>query len=134
MNFLLSNGDRIRSIVGEEYDLVAFDPRYGHCSAFSRSNLKFSIRGVARSTPRIAVFSDPAQGATWNFNTQLVPLPNMTADAIARIRARALIYNSIAKTSLEEEAQHVGTAAVARDMLSIVRAHGRERLFYWGFS
>lgn len=58
----------------------------------------------------------------------------MTADAVARIRARALIYNSIAETSLWEVAQHVGTAAVARDMLSIVRAHGRERLLYWGFS
>lgn len=35
VNFLLSSGDRIRSIVGEEYDLVSFDPRYGHYFAFS---------------------------------------------------------------------------------------------------
>ena len=89
---------------------------------------------MARSSPRIRVFTDTYRGATWNFNTQLVPLANMTVDAIARIRARALAYNSLAESTLQKTASYIGTAAVARDMLNIVRAHGRERLHFWGFS
>jgi pimeloyl-ACP methyl ester carboxylesterase len=36
----------------------------------------------------------------------------------------------------EEESvlAHINTDHTARDMLSIVRAHGREKLLYWGFS
>jgi hypothetical protein len=30
--------------------------------------------------------------------------------------------------------KHVSTAIVCRDMLSITRAHGREKVLYWGFS
>ena len=31
-------------------------------------------------------------------------------------------------------AEHVSTATVARDMLTITHAHGRDKLLYWGFS
>ncbi|KAJ3524076.1 hypothetical protein NM688_g8626 [Phlebia brevispora] len=117
VNFLLSRGVRIREVLGGGHDLISFDPR-----------------GVGRSTPRIAVFPDPAEEATWNTNSQQAPLPNMTADAISRIHARALVYNAIAETRLQGAADYVGTAAVARDMLNIVKAHGRTMLHFWGFS
>jgi pimeloyl-ACP methyl ester carboxylesterase len=44
------------------------------------------------------------------------------------------VYGALALNRAGLEAQYVSTALVARDMLSITRAHGRNKLQYWGFS
>jgi hypothetical protein len=62
------------------------------------------------------------------------PLYNTTADAAARIHARYTVLNHLVYSRLKEIVPYMSTPLVARDMLSIVRAHGREKLQYWGFS
>jgi pimeloyl-ACP methyl ester carboxylesterase len=44
------------------------------------------------------------------------------------------VYGTLALNRAGFEAQYVSTALTARDMLSITRAHGRDKLQYWGFS
>lgn len=80
------------------------------------------------------MFPDRAEGAVWNVRAQAEPLANSTLDAISRIRARTLVYNSLAAVRTEHVSPYVGTAAVARDLLSITRAFGYEKLQYWGLS
>lgn len=46
----------------------------------------------------------------------------------------AQLIGDISKARSEKVAAHVSTPAVARDMLTIVKAHGREKIQYWGFS
>lgn len=44
------------------------------------------------------------------------------------------MLGQLAEERTKEAAEHASTAIVARDMLSITRAYGREKLLYWGFS
>lgn len=92
------------------------------------------VRGVGRTTPQVVVFTDQAEGAAWSVKTQAEPLENSTLDALSRIRSRSLIYNSLAAARTQHASPYVGTAAVARDMLSITQALGHDKLQYWGFS
>lgn len=59
---------------------------------------------------------------------------NLTIDALGRQYGQAQIIGQIAEQHTRNVAENVGTATVARDMLSIVKAHGRDKLSYWGFS
>lgn len=58
---------------------------------------------------------------------------NATEEALARAYARAQVFGGLAAERVGEAAQYVSTPMVARDMLSITRAHGRDKLLYWGF-
>ncbi|HEV7735887.1 MAG TPA: hypothetical protein VGO47_00705 [Chlamydiales bacterium] len=50
--------------------------------------------------------------------------------------ARSSIVNHLVRKNekLRKISQYSSTALVARDMLTISRAHGYEKLQYWGFS
>lgn len=91
-------------------------------------------RGVARTTPRVNVFPDDAEEAAWRLREQGDPLPNTTADAVSRLWAKAQVYGSIANQTTAHASPYVSTALTARDMLSIVQAHGYDKIQYWGFS
>ena len=62
------------------------------------------------------------------------PLPNTTVDAVSRLWAKVQVLGNVANRTSAFAAPYVSTAIVARDMLSIVRAHGSEKIQYWGFS
>ena len=59
---------------------------------------------------------------------------NHSASSLSHLYEGAHIYGEIAKARTENVTKYVGTPAVARDMLEIVKAHGRDKLHYWGFS
>lgn len=59
---------------------------------------------------------------------------NETSDAIPKRYAQASILGKLAEQRSLESVSHVSTAEVARDMLSITEAFGREKVLYWGFS
>lgn len=90
-------------------------------------------RGVGSSTPPVKVFSNKAEGSTWDIAIAGDPLFNITADAMARTHARFTTYNALAERT-RDIAPYVNTAAVAEDMLDIAKAHGTDKLQYWGFS
>jgi pimeloyl-ACP methyl ester carboxylesterase len=79
-------------------------------------------------------FLDENEHRTWWTRILTDPPLNATADSFARAQARAKIIGTLAKARSGDVAPYAGTAFVARDMLSIIRAHGRENLQYWGLS
>ena len=59
---------------------------------------------------------------------------NDSISSIGRDFALIEILNMLATDRVKTIAESVGTPAVARDMLSIVKAFGEDKLQYWGFS
>ncbi|GJE90062.1 alpha/beta hydrolase [Phanerochaete sordida] len=112
-----NGGENLQGLVGDDFDIIGFDPR-----------------GVARTTPQVTVFPDDAEEAAWRLREQGDPLPNTTADALSRLWAKSQVYGSIANQTTAHASPYVSTALVARDMLSIMQAHGRDKIQYWGFS
>ena len=90
--------------------------------------------GVARTTPQSRFFKDNADSVAFYKQVQEDPLYNMTSDAVARMHARFSILNHLAAENTMDVSPYLSTASVTRDMLSIVKAHGRTKLQYWGFS
>lgn len=130
-------GDTFQKLLGDEYDIIGFDPRFvpsSHNSARTLSTTVFLDSGISRTTPQVIVFPDRAEEAAWRLREVTDPLPNTTDDAVSRIYGRAQVHGDIAKESTSHASPYVSTALVARDMLSITRAHGFEKLQYWGFS
>lgn len=117
VDMIRSIGQSLQKLIGDEYDIVGFDPR-----------------GVARTTPQVIIFPDEAEDAAWRLKYLEDPAPNSTVDAIARIYSKAHVYGAVANVTAKHSAPYVSTAIVARDMLNIARAHGRDMLQYWGFS
>lgn len=91
-------------------------------------------RGVSRTQPQVNIFPNPAERAEWQIPAFYSPLYNTTPDAVTRMYANTLTLASVAEARLKDIGPYVGTAQVARDMLSITNAFGRDRLQYWGFS
>lgn len=77
-------------------------------------------------------FSDPYERAYWDLGA--TPLINSTSDAFVRTYARSELLGDLSMKRTPHAAEYVSTATVARDMLTITKAHGREKLLYWGFS
>ncbi|KAF8514404.1 TAP-like protein-domain-containing protein, partial [Gautieria morchelliformis] len=108
-------GESFQKLLGEEYDIVGFDPR-----------------GVGVTTPPVAIFSDQYERAAWDARTP--PLINSTSDSFIHAYTRGELLGELAAKRTMHAAAHVSTATVARDMLTITQAHGRDKLMYWGFS
>lgn len=122
-------GDLLAQILGNEFDLVSFDPR-----------------GVSRSTPKVSFFDPPGRGEreVWDQNIFSVirggasdPFRNITGeggDSLESTWARAVASNKLAKERGGEWLGNTNTEQTAYDMLSIIKAYGRDKLMYWGFS
>ncbi|KAJ6558054.1 TAP-like protein-domain-containing protein [Mycena capillaripes] len=113
VDFIANAGSALAQIIGPAFDIVGFDPR-----------------GIAHSTPRVSFFETDVERYLWG-NPGLTDV-NASSDALGRFWARAQIYNSVAAKQASF-LQHINTDNTARDMLRIVRAHGMEKLQYWGF-
>ncbi|KAJ7666056.1 alpha/beta hydrolase fold-domain-containing protein [Mycena polygramma] len=114
VDFIALAGSGLAEIVGPEFDIVGFDPR-----------------GVAHSTPRVSFFDTDVERQLWG-HPALTEL-NASSDALGRFWARAQLYNRLA-AQRANFIQHINTDQTAKDMLQIVKAHGREKLQYWGIS
>lgn len=70
----------------------------------------------------------------WHIPSILAPLFNTAPYAVPRMRASGMTLASVAGVRLNSTGPYFGTAQVARDMLSITSAFGRDKVQYWGFS
>lgn len=84
--------------------------------------------------PHVNVFPDGAEGASWRMKDAADPLFNTTVDAMSRLYARSSVFNSLVVERTNHTSPYVSTASVSRDMLGIMKAHGHEKIQYWGFS
>ncbi|KAJ7127789.1 Alpha/Beta hydrolase protein [Mycena epipterygia] len=120
VDYVVEVGASIATIIGEQFDIVGFDPR-----------------GVSYSTPIVSFFRTAAERALWMPATSDIVFPalNQTADAVAQQWARAQILGQLAVNRNDGNyIQHITTDNTARDMLRITEAFGFEKVQYWGVS
>ncbi|EKM82169.1 hypothetical protein AGABI1DRAFT_112269 [Agaricus bisporus var. burnettii JB137-S8] len=116
-------GDDLALVVGEGFDVVSFDPR-----------------GVARSTPKVNFFDGPGERAAWGDTLDVIrggpndELQGESGRSIEKTWARAVVTNKLVGERGGDWLGNINTEQTAHDMLSIVKAYGREKLMYWGFS
>jgi pimeloyl-ACP methyl ester carboxylesterase len=131
---VLGKGKQLRAILGEDYDLIGFDPRYTPFSYPSNIFVKETYSGVGFTEPNVLLFPDRVEQASWNLRLESHQPLNATADALPRSVARWDVFGDLAAERLAHPAQYASTAFVSRDMLRITEAHGFEKVKYWGFS
>ncbi|KAF9448840.1 hypothetical protein P691DRAFT_813496 [Macrolepiota fuliginosa MF-IS2] len=122
-------GDLLSEALGPEFDIVSFDPR-----------------GVGFSTPKVDFFGGVLNGERefWGSlafgvirggpNEKFPEVEGEKGKSVEATWAHALVRNKLALENAGEWLGNVNTEQTAYDMLSIVKAHGREKLMYWGFS
>jgi pimeloyl-ACP methyl ester carboxylesterase len=87
-----------------------------------------------RTTPSLRGFTDTEELMTFSIKVEEDPALGATPDSVARTYARFDSYGTVAKTRLSGVAEYISTPTVARDMLAITKAHGFDKLSYWGIS
>lgn len=117
VDLILRVGKLLRAIVGNGYDVVSFDPR-----------------GISRSRPFVSAFASPIDRFTYLSRLSVFALVNTSTDSIPESVAGIQVMNQLLEISGRSYLEFINTDHTARDMLSIVKAHGRDKLYYWGFS
>ncbi|KAK0445904.1 TAP-like protein-domain-containing protein [Armillaria borealis] len=115
---LVSSGPLLASIIGNQYDIISFDPR-----------------GVGNSTSRAEFFLSKEEHSLWLASTNhWTYAVNSTSDQIPHLCASAQVIAELAKETDNGILNYISTDNVARDMLQITVAAGQDKLQYWGFS
>ncbi|KAK0191837.1 Alpha/Beta hydrolase protein [Armillaria mellea] len=116
--YLASVGSTLISLIGDQYDIIGFDPR-----------------GVGNSTPRAEFFLSKEEHYRWladaNHWTSAV---NVTSDQIPHLWASAQVVAELARERDNGILNYISTDNVARDMLRITEAVGQSKLQYFGIS
>ncbi|KAL1878107.1 hypothetical protein VTK73DRAFT_8068 [Phialemonium thermophilum] len=114
---LRDHGKLLQTIVGDNHDIVSFDPR-----------------GIGASIPRIECWDTAQSRRFWQLQDVGVvdAHPGVLYDAFARAAA----FSQVCETALDGSGilRHSSTTYHARDMLEILDQMGEEKLKYWGFS
>lgn len=88
--------------------------------------------GVGATTPHFAVFTDQVEAG--KFYMEFPETLNSSVSSLGEMYARAGIGGNIVADRARFVAERLSTPLVARDMLSVVKAFGQDKLQYWGFS
>jgi pimeloyl-ACP methyl ester carboxylesterase len=116
IDLVVQSGTFMQQIVGDEYDILGFDPR-----------------GVGRTTPNLSGFTS-SELSTFAINALGNPLLGTTPDSIARTYARFASFGQVAEKRINDMAHYISTPFVARDLLAITKAHGFDKLTSYGVS
>jgi hypothetical protein len=95
-------------------------------------SIGWMISGIGQTTPKLNIFS--SQQESLALQPGLSEALNASAAALGRVLSYADIIGDLTEIRAKQQAEHVSTPEVARDMLSIVKAHGMDKLQYWGYS
>ncbi|THU81359.1 alpha/beta-hydrolase [Dendrothele bispora CBS 962.96] len=116
IDFALGNAPLMQAVLGNQFDIIGFDPR-----------------GVNFSTPNISIFRTQEERAAW-LAQDIVDM-NSTKEALPETWARYQAFGQLAQDRNDNNfLSFVSTDNVARDMLSMVEALGEEKLQYYGLS
>ena len=88
--------------------------------------------GIGHSTPQVSLFKTDVERALWTAAGTGSGIDGY--DEVKRAWSRAQVIGQLATEQNDGYLQFINTEQTAKDMLSIVKAHGREKLQYWGFS
>ena len=123
---LLEGGRNLQQVVGSQYSIIGFDPR-----------------GVNNTRPAVSCFDTSYDRLLFDVRSGGRILGSGGGDEVGELFARGkLLGNICTKDEKAKDVQHLGTATVARDMLSINEAIwdlapkeiDRKGLQYWGLS
>ncbi|TCD60883.1 hypothetical protein EIP91_009374 [Steccherinum ochraceum] len=115
VSIILSDGKQLRTVIGDAHDIIGFDPR-----------------GIGFTTPTLQTLQ--TKGEQGLFLKDFLVAINSSDTALGSIYASAQNLGHLGAARMGDVARYVNTPTVARDMLSITKAHGRDKLQYWGFS
>ncbi|THV00210.1 hypothetical protein K435DRAFT_657531 [Dendrothele bispora CBS 962.96] len=116
IDFALTSAGLMQAALGNQFDIIGFDPR-----------------GVRFSTPNISIFRTEEERAAW-VAQETVDM-NSTKEALPESWARYQAFGQLAQNRNDNNfLSFVSTDNVARDMLSMVKALGEEKLQYYGIS
>jgi pimeloyl-ACP methyl ester carboxylesterase len=93
-----------------------------------------SCSAVGRTTPVLPTFTSTHESTTFSIKADQDPPLGVTPDALARAHARFESFATVAHARLQDIGPYINTPFVARDMLAITKAHGFDKLKYWGAS
>ncbi|KAJ8092879.1 hypothetical protein PM082_023512 [Marasmius tenuissimus] len=114
VDYVLQFGSAHQTGLGPQFDIVGFDPR-----------------GVQRSTPRIEFYESRVERV---LSLRREAELNQSRETVESFWANSKVMGTLAYERGKDYLGHMNTDHSARDMLSIVQAHGREKLQFWGFS
>jgi pimeloyl-ACP methyl ester carboxylesterase len=139
VDHVLSLGTSLQQLFGKEYDVVGFDPRLVSFPFYTspsggHSGWPLNHSGIGRTTPFIRGFTSASELFTFSIKVEEDPLLGSTPDAVARTYARFASFGQVAAKRLKDIGPYLGTPFVARDMLAITKAHGFDKLVYYGIS
>ncbi|KAJ3501873.1 hypothetical protein NLJ89_g9145 [Agrocybe chaxingu] len=117
VNAGLALGSAIQGVFGQAFDLVSFDPR-----------------GIGHSTPSISIFTSDVERAAFDLGAQSLNTEVTSSSTLPERWAKIQVLGSLARDRSANVISHMTTDNVARDMLRIIEAHGRDKLQYWGIS
>lgn len=117
---LRDHGRDLQAIIGDDYDIVSFDPR-----------------GVGASLPRVECWTSARERLLWEMGD--VGVVDAHDGVVYDAYARAVALSGVCERTMGREGKgvllkHLGTASHARDLREVMRLMGEERLRYWGFS
>ncbi|KAJ7250175.1 TAP-like protein-domain-containing protein [Mycena haematopus] len=117
---IVSSGAQFAEFLGNQFDIVGFDPR-----------------GVSFSTPRVSFFNTAAERQDWTSADLDFRYPSLNAseDVVSNVWAQFQLIGQLAEQRDSDDfLQYITTDNVARDMLRITQAFGFDKLQYWGVS
>ena len=134
------SGRLFQAIVGPHFDILGFDPRGVFCIKLGIptffSCIYNHIAGVGHSTPGFSIYTSETERLLVDSEVSAqghVEL-NETTGSLSHAWAASVIAGKLAQNRTSHVLPFIHTDHTARDMMEIVKAHGRDKINYWGLS
>ncbi|KJZ71790.1 hypothetical protein HIM_08810 [Hirsutella minnesotensis 3608] len=117
VDYMKKAGHAMQTIVGDNQDLISWDPR-----------------GVGVSTPRVECWGNGLKRQLWDL--QEPGIVDEREGLVYDVYSRSIVWAKACEATLNETTllQHLSTPHHARDMLEILEKTGHRKLRYWGVS
>ncbi|KAK8036914.1 hypothetical protein PG991_001228 [Apiospora marii] len=119
VSWVLEQGDELQAIVGDNHDLLSWDPR-----------------GIGVSVPNVECWGSSWKRHDWSLRKTGVAdaYPGVVHDAFAQAEGLSRQCEAYTNKTAPNLLRHISTSYHARDMLEISRKAGYDKVRYWGIS
>ena len=132
---MLTGGTFLRTIVGDAFDIVGFDPRGMCLLSLSCTFVLIYLLGVSRSIPVASFFANNVDREIWSARASVFNVVNTSTNDLGELGASSRLVGQLAgATNHDGYLNFISTASAAQDMLQITKAYGLDKVQYWGFS
>ncbi|KAK8078468.1 alpha/beta-hydrolase [Apiospora saccharicola] len=119
VSWVLEQGDELQTIVGDNHDILSWDPR-----------------GIGVSVPNVECWGSSWKRHDWSLRKTGVAdaYPGVVHDAFAQAEGLSRQCEAYTNKTAPNLLRHISTSYHARDMLEISRKAGYDKVRYWGIS